>query len=307
MAKKLCVFYFKTMGIYNFISVEANVTDENGGNVYAVVFTEAVYTGLLKDCFPSNLGYITPMVPQLNTGELVTTVTCNVDYAFANIEALQSNVSTSVTIGESYYLYMYAVDTHDNSTIYEYPTVITVTTESTTVSLTDDFLLNTGFQSGYEMRSSSVIQSPNVTSVFDGQEYFGYLTHNDHNIHANITVEPGEFAVDDMYAFAVTSDVSANVESAVARKAEFTKHTFTPPVFANSKMSTMTIDNVFTTSDLNSLSNTSDMLEQDVKLYSLVHAQGTNGYKLFGISDPFSLGSSPIINNVVANVITVSH
>ena len=66
------------------LSVNANFKDENGGNVYAVLFFDEVDTDQLKLSMRGNFEYATQMSPSISDDNSQTSLDADILLSFAN-------------------------------------------------------------------------------------------------------------------------------------------------------------------------------------------------------------------------------
>ena len=124
-----------------YIRVNANVSDESGANVYVTAFESGIDADAWRNSIETgawdlaNLSVqLSPFVP---AGGSVTTVSGNVTHACAN---LNSFVQVPVNVETEYFVYMYAVDTRNNSVAVGAEQSVTIDIQTTTVVSFDDFM-----------------------------------------------------------------------------------------------------------------------------------------------------------------------
>lgn len=124
-----------------YIRVNANVSDESGANVYVTAFE----SGIDADAWRSNIEtgawdlaslsvQLSPFVP---VGGSVTTVSGNVTHAYSNLNSFDP---VPINVETEYFVYMYAVDTRNNSVAVGAESSVTIDVQTTTVVSFDDFM-----------------------------------------------------------------------------------------------------------------------------------------------------------------------
>jgi hypothetical protein len=200
------------------VTVSALLSDEGAGELHAMLWTSNVEVDTIVQ---SARTFQTNMV-SLGTNGAGTDAVVNADitHSFADQTAFESNSTEPLEPGKDYYLYMYAKDEHDNDTVIRHSDAIKLNSESTVVEANSSLLVAGSVVGQYwQLRGDgTIIQQPDISSTPDGDHYFGFFeratkTGFANVLYANIEVDPGEFAIGNVYSFALESpiDISGNL------------------------------------------------------------------------------------------------
>lgn len=191
-----------------YITVSANVSDESGANVYVAAFE----TNIDKDVWKAkiedgtwNLDTLAVQLGSVPTGEVSTHLSGTIHVGYANLD---HQVSVPVNVNTQYYVYLYAVDSYDNSVSVQYDNVVSIDVSTTSVVHFDLFMqyVTNPPPSGTiaQLRNSPPI--PNVTYSGDMFRFYEQDTFPTWNqkLFANIQVNPEESIITgNVYTIAV--------------------------------------------------------------------------------------------------------
>ena len=278
------------------VNVGANVSDESGGNLYAMLI------GSNAEITKNDVSDLTERMFQLG-GEFqsgsINQVSTDITSSFANLDDFNSNVSTALAPATEYHLYMYAIDTLDNDVLIKYDKTVILSVESTKVSIHTDYLLGTTDNVFYEFRSLDVITQPNISSEGDGGSYFGFkknLQNYADVLYSNIFVESGEFAIDNVYAFALEEPfaVAGNESGFISLVENMTPSKQYSLLHKNSDVFSYEVDTFY--SNVTSITTTPMRFGTTYTMYNAFHDRGTNT-TVVKRSDQVVTGTYPTITD----------
>jgi hypothetical protein len=191
-----------------YINVKVKAVDETSANIWAIVYTdqnltsEFVYSNIKDHAYDyEGLGkkFVPSIVPSVDLSSN-TVLSGNVITAYANID---DEIGANIVEGISYYLYLYALDSHGYDKVVEYVSnPISISIETTTITFHDPFMIGvTGEFS--EIRNAP--PEPVVAYTPDGVEYLGYFDDKPNwetRLFANVDINPNESVVSNAYTLA---------------------------------------------------------------------------------------------------------
>ena len=124
-----------------YISVNANVSDESGANVYVAAFESVVDETQWKANIENGQWDLATLAvhlqPNVPTGNHSVTVSGNITKAYANLDSVnQSNID----VVKQYHVYMYAIDARNNSVAIRYDYTVTIDVATTNIVSFDNFM-----------------------------------------------------------------------------------------------------------------------------------------------------------------------
>lgn len=205
------------MSVFQYsVVIGTEISDESGGNVYGMLFsnqhdplrdfevTEDVIRGKFEN-----------MDNEIASDGTRTVITGNVLRVFSNIDnALYNNeTSSSIEIDKEYYIYLYAVDTMNNSTIFAYNnnTKILLSKETTYVYHNSSYFVTTTDGFG-EMRNLVDIQPPSVVlPPSTNTNTTDYLNDTYDKLLMNVRISPGEYVIGNTKMLSLENYVDAEI------------------------------------------------------------------------------------------------
>jgi hypothetical protein len=196
------------------INLEVNVSDENGGNVYAMIFEDEqnIETMLIKIQNDGISDKFTTMTPDISMNNVDTTITASVHTAYSNITHIYTDtLGLDIVIGTSYYAYLYLIDGMNNGVVigHESNGSIMMSTDSTRVVKFKTYQFN-------ELTDLCTIRNvplllPDISyEGGSGGDYVGLHQNEqywDTKLYANVNIDPGEFAISKIYTFAFEEEI----------------------------------------------------------------------------------------------------
>lgn len=287
------------------VSVSAQLSDESGGELYAMLWTSNVESSTIVTSAASNKSN---MIELGSTGAGSSSVTANITSSFVDQAAFQSNITDPLEPGVSYYLYMYAKDVHGNETVLKHSDAIKLNTESTTVEANTSLLFGLSNNEQWQTRDTASITQPNISSTSDvSDNYFGFFDRETKTeyadvLYANIEVFPGEFAIGNVYSFALESNVEvadnlSSFSTLIQTIDEPAKQY--DSVFSNSETFSHMVNKFYTSVDVTV--PTSMAFGKTYTLYHACHLKGIDKM-LVKRSDQVVTGTPPTILNSSASI-----
>ena len=204
------------MGDFTYkVNVKATVSDETSGNVFAMLMSADEDASAIQAQVKDSTEYM--VLLGSFSGPSSETLEGNLTTYFANVEAVQSGASITLTanVDISYYVYIYAIDQYDNAILIKRPQAVTLDINTSNVDVNATLFIGTKTGLFHETRDAANITQAIVTSrPTDHTNYFGYLSNKEpihagaytdyaNVLYATLTANPGEFVVDAVYSFAV--------------------------------------------------------------------------------------------------------
>lgn len=203
------------------ISVNANVSDESGANVYVTAFETDVDANAWKANIESgqwDLGNLAVQLqPVVPTGHQMVVVSGNIDHAYANLD---SNETINIDVNKTYHVYMYAVDVYNNSVAVKHEYVVDVDVATTSVVSFDPFMqyVDNPPEIGAFAQLRATPAEPNVSYQGEFFRFYDQDTFSewDSRLYADLHVNPNESVISgNVYTFAVER-YEANLDNVAA-------------------------------------------------------------------------------------------
>lgn len=294
------------------VTVGANITDESGGNVYAMLMSENIDPESIKgnvSVYKHNMVRLGD-VTGIPFGETNTfAITADLTIYFENLRALEANDGRDIIPGVGNYLYIYAVDEYDNDTLVKHDRNVVLSIESTHLFEYPDYLIATsGF---FEFKNISNIVEPNITSEPD-IAYFGFRDRDNYAnvLYSNISILSGEFAISNVYSFALEqpSDVSGNESDfleLIENMNPVKVYTTTSLLYDRSDHFLHEVDTFFDT--VTSTTNSSMQFGKTYTLYNAYKKHGMNSMNgtIVERSNQVITGTFPVITDTMVVVDTI--
>lgn len=264
------------------ISVNANVSDESGANVYVTAFESSVDANVWKANIESGQWDLANLAVQLQpvvpTGHQPVTVSGNIEHAYANLDSVDPS---NIDVHKNYHVYMYAVDVYNNSVARQHVNIVNVDVATTSVVSFDPFMqyVDNPPATGTFAQLRATPDEPNVS--YQG-EFFRFheqdaFTNWDSRLYADLHVNPNESVISgNVYTIAVER-YEANLDNVAAfinaRLDDTRVHATSPKYNANIDVSDKVIDRFYPNVDPGT-SNVDMGFGKTYHVYSMVQDVG---------------------------------
>ena len=267
-----------------YISVNANVSDESGANVYVAAFENNVEVNLWKDNIETGqwdlAGLAVHLQPNVPSGNHSVTVSGNITHAYANLESSDLH---NVDVDKQYYVYMYAIDARNNSVAMQYEYTVTIDVATTNIVSFDNFMRYPTNNPPLEGTFAQVRSAPPAPNVDYGGPLFrfhdsGTYTDWDSKLYGVLHVNPEESVITgNVYTIAVeTATGLDNVAAFINDRLNETLVYQTSPMYnANIDISNEIIDRFYPNVDTGTSSANME-IGKTYHVYSMVQDIGFN-------------------------------
>lgn len=191
------------------ISVNANVSDESGANVYVTAFETAVDENAWKANIESGqwdlVNLAVQLQPAVPNGHQLVTVSGNIEHAYANLDSVEP---MDIDVHKSYHVYMYAVDVYNNSVAAKHGFIVNVDVATTTIVSFDPFMqyVDNPPDTGTFAQLRALPEEPNVSYHGEFFRFHDQSTYTEWHseLYADLHVNPNESVISgNVYTIAV--------------------------------------------------------------------------------------------------------
>lgn len=282
------------------VNLTVEVRDENGGNVYAVIFdTPQATADIFNEITSNGVGsQFTKMTPQISTDNQYTDLYVDIHNSYNSTTAV---LSSSIEVGQQYYAYLYMVDGLGNGIVVGHANngSLIISVEGTEINKHIQYL----FDEDYMFLNRESFSLPFVTyQPTAGNDYVGYHTSQQNwetALYANVSVNPGEFVVSKIYSFAFEEEISDKYDLvSFVSSSTFSQHTsYTPPyIFDDQTTRSHSIEIKDFCTDISNMNPKPLEFGRDYHIYTVIPAHGFDHYRVM-YSGLITSGTKPIIHN----------
>lgn len=293
-----------------YITVSANVSDESGANVYVAAFESIIDKDVWKANIENGIWDLESLSVRLGgvpTGEVLTGLSGNIYVGYANLEDQTPN---PVDVTKVYYVYLYAVDSLNNSVSVAYENAVSINVDTTTLVEFDLFMQYVSSNPPLPGNIAQLRNSPPIPNVTYSNDLFRFYEQDtfpewNQKLYANIHVNPEEsILMGNVYTIAVeTQAVSLNdVANCINNNLDATRvYDGTPFYNANIDHPNEEIHMFYPNVDAG-VSNVSMAFGKSYYVYSMVKDIGFNTDVVMQ-NNVVTTGTNPIVNAVNITVI----
>ena len=157
-----------------YITVSANVSDESGANVYVAAFESIIDKDVWKANIENGIWDLESLSVRLGgvpTGEVLTGLSGQINVGYANLEDQTQN---QVEVTKVYYVYLYAVDSLNNSVSVAYENAVSINVDTTTIVEFDLFMQYVSSNPPLPGNIAQLRNSPRIPNVTYSNDLFRF-------------------------------------------------------------------------------------------------------------------------------------
>jgi hypothetical protein len=286
-----------------YITVSANVSDESGANVYVAAFESIIDKDVWKANIENGIWDLESLSVRLGgvpTGEVLTGLSGQINVGYANLEDQTQN---QVEVTKVYYVYLYAVDSLNNSVSVAYENAVSINVDTTTIVEFDLFMQYVSSNPPLPGNIAQLRNSPRIPNVTYSNDLFRFYEQDtfpewNQKLYANIHVNPEEsILMGNVYTIAVETPAASlnDVANCINNNLDATRvYDGTPFYNANIDHPNEEIHMFYPNVDAG-VSNVSMAFGKSYYVYSMVKDIGFNTNVVMQ-NNVVTTGTNPILN-----------